>query len=237
MCIPSCSHLMNLNIFMHRDIASPGGATPEDSQEERYKNEEEMEFFMEHTKFATHMKECEDQIKHKALKEWVQENGALTTLIPVSLRDMAAKMAVDDMLNTYCIPPDLRKKARRLVKGLEDFDAMLTLELEMADRLSAATNAYLHIVSWGLDAVAFFDTEADILAATEELYKSRRAASQAMWGRSEFVCLCCQKRWGKRQQLVDHFRGRHGVVPVLCGPKCSDISPSSPTVRHDHPLT
>jgi len=146
------------------------------------------------------------------------EHGALSSLLPQSLRDAAAQIAIDLMLDPVRVPPDLRQSARELIRGLDSVDALLKLQSELGARLEAADAAVERISQWGSDAVAFFGTESDVLTADEEIYKERRAASQAMWDSGLFKCVSCQRSWGTARQLSDHFRGKHGVVltPTRC---------------------
>lgn len=181
---------------------------------------EEMKFFFEHTEYRFHMQSWHfsDLAKEVALKQWVMEHGALSSLLPQSLRDAAAQIAIDLMLDPVRVPPDLRQSARELIRGLDSVDALLKLQSELGARLEAADAAVERISQWGSDAVAFFGTESDVLTADEEIYKERRAASQAMWDSGLFKCVSCQRSWGTARQLSDHFRGKHGVVltPTRC---------------------
>lgn len=176
---------------------------------------EEMKFYFTHTEYRAHMQSWHfsDLAKEVALAEWVKEHGALSTLLPASLRDAATEMAIASMLDHRRVPIDLRQKALELIRGLDNIDTLLTLQSELGERLEAANNAVERIALWGEDATAFFGSESDVLMADEETYKQRLAESQAMWDRGEFTCRSCQKSWGSAHQLADHFRGKHGVVP------------------------
>ena len=173
---------------------------------------EEMKFYFEHTAYRAHMQQWHfsDFAKEVALKEWVLRHGALSTLIPQSLRDAAAGIAVEDALS---VPVDLMQRARELIRGLDNVGALLALQAELAPRLEAAKAAMARVKLLGRDAPAFFGTEADVLKADEDTYQRRRATSRAMWDRGEFTCTTCKKSWGSARQLADHYRGRHGVVP------------------------
>lgn len=182
---------------------------------------EEMQFFFRHTEYRFHMQSWHfsDLAKEVALKQWVMEHGALSTVLPPSLRNAAAQIAIDLMLDPIRVPTDLRQSARELIRGLDSIDALLKLQSELGARLEAVESAVERISQWGRDATAFFGSESDVLNADEEIYKERHAASQAMWHSGLFKCSACQKSWSTAQQLADHFRGKHGVVPLSLTPR------------------
>lgn len=178
---------------------------------------EEMKFFFEHTEYRYHMQSWHfsELAKEVALTQWVMEHGAFSPLLPASLRDAAAEVALKGLLDPLRVPPDLRKEALELIRGLGSVDALKRLQSQLGARMEAVEAALERITGWGRDAVAFFGTENDTLMADEDTYRRRRASAHAAWARGEFSCPTCQKIWGTARQLADHFLGKHGVVPAI----------------------